>query len=126
MLDIYLHEHIDTLRNNIRKKALIQYFSPFTSVSLTRMAEAFHTNVGDLEAELATLILSKEILARIDSQNKILYARQVDQRGSTFQRALAVGHDYERHAKMALLRVNLVRANFVIRSDKKEDNPTAV
>lgn len=35
------------------------------------MAEAFNTNVGDLENELMQLILDGQINARIDSHNKV-------------------------------------------------------
>lgn len=44
-----------------------------------------------LEKELAELIQSKQIQARIDSHNKVLYARHADQRKATFQSALRTG-----------------------------------
>lgn len=71
-LDIHLHDHIETLYQKIRNKALIQYFSPFISVDLTAMATAFNTTVAPLEKELARLIMDGSISARIDSHNKVL------------------------------------------------------
>lgn len=44
-----------------------------------------------LEKELAELIQSEQIQARIDSHNKVLYARHADQRNATFQSALRTG-----------------------------------
>lgn len=44
-----------------------------------------------LEKELAELIQSDQIQARIDSHNKVLYARHADQRKATFQAALRTG-----------------------------------
>ena len=38
LLDIHLREHVSTLYEDIRSKALIQYFSPFVSVDMRRMA----------------------------------------------------------------------------------------
>ena len=38
---------------------------------MSRMAEAFNTDVKELEQELAKLIMAGMIPARIDSQNKV-------------------------------------------------------
>jgi hypothetical protein len=44
-----------------------------------------------LERELAELVASGQVAARIDSAAKVLTARLADTRTATFQRALAVG-----------------------------------
>lgn len=49
----------------------IQYFSPYLSVDLHRMAAAFNTSVLSLEGELTQLILEGQISARIDSHAKV-------------------------------------------------------
>eukprot|EP00731_Ephydatia_muelleri_P021166 Em0013g893a len=82
MLDMYLADHIATLYAQIRSKALIQYFSPYMSVDLHRMAAAFNTDVTSLENELTPLILDGQISARIDSHAKVIYAREMDQRSA--------------------------------------------
>ncbi|MCL4126832.1 UNVERIFIED_CONTAM: hypothetical protein GTU68_033585, partial [Idotea baltica] len=71
MLDMYLAPHINTLYSNIRSSALIQYFSPYMSADLEKMASAFNTTIPGLEDELMTLILNGQIQARIDSHNKV-------------------------------------------------------
>ncbi len=48
-----------------------QYFSPYLSVDLHRMASAFDTSIGQLEEELTHLILDGQISARIDSHAKV-------------------------------------------------------
>mmetsp|Transcript_37463 Transcript_37463/g.60668 ORF Transcript_37463/g.60668 Transcript_37463/m.60668 type:complete len:389 (-) Transcript_37463:225-1391(-) len=115
LLDIHLRSHVDTLYDQIRSKALVQYFSPFVSVDLSTMAEAFNTTVTNLEHEVAHLIMENQIQARIDSHNKILYARHADQRAATFQKALSTGQDYIRSTKALLLRVNLLKHNFTVK-----------
>ena len=50
---------------------ILQYFSPFSSVDLHRMAAAFNTAVPSLEDELTQLILDGQISARIDSNAKV-------------------------------------------------------
>ncbi|QQP56852.1 Uncharacterized protein FKW44_001663, partial [Caligus rogercresseyi] len=70
LLDIYLAPHVPKLYAMIRHRALIQYFSPYTSADLMKMANSFNTTVSGLENELMTLILEGQIQARIDSHNK--------------------------------------------------------
>eukprot|EP00897_Mesotaenium_endlicherianum_P009354 jgi/Mesen1/8447/ME000475S07699 len=93
-LDIHLYDHVDSLYEQIRHRALIQYTTPFISVDLRTMAEAFNTS------------------ARIDSHNKILFARHADQRNVTFQRALQTGADYLQDTQAMILRANLMRNDF--------------
>ncbi|PIA49569.1 hypothetical protein AQUCO_01300395v1, partial [Aquilegia coerulea] len=119
LLDIHLHDHIETLYNQIRHKALIQYTLPFVSVDLNMMAGAFKTSVAGLEKELEALITDNQIQARIDSHNKILYARHADQRNATFQRVLKMGNDFDRDVKAMLLRANLLKHEYNVRGGRK-------
>ena len=60
--------------------------------------------------------------ARIDSHNKILYARHADQRNSTFQRVLQTGSEFDRDVKAMLLRANLIKHEFYSKQSKKLHN----
>ncbi|KAK2164227.1 hypothetical protein LSH36_67g01013 [Paralvinella palmiformis] len=75
LLDMYLAPHITTLYAQIRNRGLCQYFSPYLSADMHKMASAFNTSVLALEDELMTLILEGQINARIDSHNKALILR---------------------------------------------------
>ncbi|XP_024174813.1 COP9 signalosome complex subunit 1 [Rosa chinensis] len=119
LLDIHLHDHLETLYDQIRNKALIQYTHPFVSVDLNMMANAFKTDVAGLEKELEALITDNQVQARIDSHNKILYARHADQRNATFQRALQTGNEFDRDVKSMLLRVNLIKHEINLKQSKK-------
>lgn len=59
------------------------------------------------------------IAARIDSHNKRLVAKHSDERAATFQSTLAVGQEFQVATRALLLRVNLVRANFVVKPGNK-------
>jgi len=50
--------------------------------------------------------------ARIDSHNKILYARHADQRNATFQRVLQTGSEFDRDVRAMLLRANLIKLEY--------------
>ncbi|PIN22003.1 hypothetical protein CDL12_05303 [Handroanthus impetiginosus] len=112
LLDIHLHDHVETLYEQIRSKALIQYTLPFVSVDLHMMANAFNTSIAGLEKELEALITNDLIQARIDSHNKILYARHADQRNGTFQRVLQTGSECDREVRAMLLRANLIKHDY--------------
>lgn len=103
---------------------MAQYFSPFVSVDMTLMASAFNTPVEALEKELAQLIMDGKIASRIDSQNKVLYARTADQRTATFSKTLGLGADYLRETRALLLRINLMRADFVVKGSSEAHGPS--
>ena len=98
LIDIYLARHVKYLYTQIRNRALcqvsqdyyiskydrlhigvvlstrlcsLQYFSPYVSADMNKMAVAFNTTVSSLENELMQLILDGQINARIDSHNKV-------------------------------------------------------
>lgn len=109
LLDIYLAPHINNLYTQIRNRALIQYFSPYLSADMRKMATAFNRTVNALEDELMQLILDGQIQARIDSHNKILFAKDVDQRSTTFEKSLQMGKVYQRRTRMLILRAAVLR-----------------
>ncbi|CAJ0916573.1 5705_t:CDS:10 [Entrophospora sp. SA101] len=117
LLDIHLHYHVETLYDEIRKKALVQYFSPFLTIDMNKMAKSFVTNVTRLEKELAKLITENKIQARIDSHKKILCAKQQDQRSGIFYKSLKMGKEFEESTNAMLLRMNLLKANLVIQTN---------
>jgi COP9 signalosome complex subunit 1 len=75
LLDMYIAPHVNALYTQIRNRALIQYFSPYLSADMRKMAAAFNTTVLALEDELMQLILDGQIQARIDSHNKVLFVK---------------------------------------------------
>ncbi|XVE77068.1 hypothetical protein DITRI_Ditri13aG0031900 [Diplodiscus trichospermus] len=118
MLDMHLH-HVETLYDQIRNKALAQYTHPFLSVDMRMMADAFKTSIAVLEKEREALITDNQIQARIDSHNKILYARHADERNATFQRVLQTGNEFDRDVRAMLLRANLLKHDYYLRASSK-------
>ncbi|EFJ45720.1 hypothetical protein VOLCADRAFT_63341 [Volvox carteri f. nagariensis] len=113
LLDMHVAEYVPQLYALIRHRALCQYVQPFSSVNLATMAVAFNTPVGDLEKQLAGLIMDGAISARIDSATKVLYASKADLRATTFSRVLSAGEAYCRDTRALLLRANLVQHDFM-------------
>ncbi|KAI4369902.1 hypothetical protein MLD38_018296 [Melastoma candidum] len=76
------------------------------------------TFIAGLEKELEALITNNQIQARIDSHNKILYARHADQRNATFQRVLQTGGEFDRDIRAMLLRANLIKHDYNAKAKK--------
>jgi len=124
LLDIFLSPHVDQLYTQIRNRSLIQYFSPYVSADLNKMAASFNTSVASLEDELTQLILDAQISARIDSRKKILYARDVDHRCSTFLKAAQTGAEYEARIKTLMLRTVVLQHQVQVKSPWRDDDAT--
>lgn len=71
LLDIHLQRHIKDLYEMIRSKSIVQYFIPFSCVTLASMAEAFATGEAELEKELVGMIGKGTLDARIDTKNRV-------------------------------------------------------
>lgn len=122
LLDMNIAPHVNTLYTKIRNRALIQYFSPYLSADMRKMATAFNRTVEALENEVMQLILDGQIQARIDSHNKILYAKETDQRSSTFERAISMGKKYQRRSRMLVLRAAILKSNIHVKVRNELNN----
>jgi COP9 signalosome complex subunit 1 len=71
LLDIHLQRHVKPLYDSIRSKSIVQYFIPFSCVTLSSMAEAFTTEERQLESELVGMIGAGSLDARIDTKNRV-------------------------------------------------------
>ncbi|XP_022650923.1 COP9 signalosome complex subunit 1-like isoform X2 [Varroa jacobsoni] len=109
LLDIYLAPHVISLYAQIRNRAWIQYFSPYLTADMNMMAVAFNTTVQQVEEEMMQLVLDNQIQARIDSHNKVIYAKDVDPRASTFEKCLQIGDEFEKKTKALMLRAALIK-----------------
>ncbi|XP_023025772.2 COP9 signalosome subunit 1b [Leptinotarsa decemlineata] len=120
LLDMYIAPHVNTLYTQIRNRALIQYFSPYLSADMHKMASAFNRSVSALEDELMQLILDGQIQARIDSHNKIIFAKDVDQRSTTFEKSLLMGQEYQRRTRMLILRAAVLKNKIQVKSPQRD------
>lgn len=123
LLDMYLAPHVERLYRDIRNKAIVQYFEPYSTASMHKMAEAFNTTVIELEKEIIALIYDGHIKARIDSHNKILYAKNTDSRTLTFERAIKMGKIWQRQTQALITRTAILNAGLSVVSPTVNDRP---
>jgi COP9 signalosome complex subunit 1 len=70
-LDIHLQRHIDDIYHLVRSKSIVQYFIPFSCVTLDSLNAAFMAPGKTIDKELAMMIQRKDLDARIDTQNRV-------------------------------------------------------
>lgn len=119
-LDHLLARNFDDLYEKIVSKAMVQYFRPYARADMKQMAKAFNMSLADLEAKVSQLIISKKIGARIDSQNKVMIAKQADERTLTFDKVLANGEAFITDVTTAMLRLSLREASLSLQPSSKE------
>lgn len=124
LLDINLKPSVVEIYKIINEKALIQYFSPFQTVDMNKMAKSFNMTVPELQEKLVKLIESNNIKARIDSHNKILYAKRADQRNNLFRKTLKLGKENKQIIEDLLLRMKMEEKNLIInKKNEKSKEP---
>ncbi|KAF9452084.1 PCI-domain-containing protein [Macrolepiota fuliginosa MF-IS2] len=117
-IDIHLSQHVHGLTSLIKNNAVVLYFQPFASIKLDRMSQAFGWTVDMVEEHIVNLIQSGEIHGRVDSQNKILYAKKTDYRGDLFARTIQAGNDILSANRKVLLRMRLQQADLIVKAPK--------
>lgn len=109
LLDVHLHGQVPELCQLIRSRVIVQYFSPFLSVSLHTMASAFGTDVNSMQAEVAKLVGKGQLDAKIDSHKKVLYARKANQRKQAYEHTMRVSQQFLDSTQALVLRMNMLK-----------------
>ena len=72
LLDIYLQKHVHAIYSRIRSKCIVQYFVPFSCVTLESLDAAFASSEGEtIVPELVEMIREGSLKARIDGKDKV-------------------------------------------------------
>lgn len=71
LLDIYLQKHIEEIYHMVRSKSIVQYFIPFSCVTLDSLNQAFAPPGKTIDKELVTMIQSQELNARINTIDRV-------------------------------------------------------
>jgi len=121
LLDIYLQKHVDDLYTMIRSKSIVQYFIPFSCVTLDSLNSAFAAPGKTIDKELSKMIDRKELVARIDTQNKLLTSVPSAPRSALQSDALKTAKEYEREARRRIQQMNIVAADLEIKGTKNRN-----
>ncbi|KAF2641691.1 COP9 signalosome-like protein complex subunit 1 [Massarina eburnea CBS 473.64] len=123
LLDVYLSKVLGTIYGRIRTKSIVQYFIPFSCVTLDEMASKFQLT-GDyptIEDELESMINDGTLNARIDLVDRLLISPPTNPRYQVHADALAMAEKYDHTLRLRLTRLNMIAAGMEIRQEKKSN-----
>ncbi|KAG9518032.1 hypothetical protein E4T50_13658 [Aureobasidium sp. EXF-12298] len=131
LLDIFLGPHVNMLYQLIRSKSIVQYFVPFSQVTLSALTEAFPRPGGTpqmMEAELVDMIQRGILNARIDTVDQLLIAPPKDSRADAHRGVIETADEIEHLLRLKLHKINMVQAGLEIqapKTSKGSKNPVA-
>jgi len=120
LLDVYLSKVLAIIYSRIRTKSIVQYFIPFSCVTLDEMATKFQLTgeYSSIEEELEDMINSKVLDARIDLVDRLLISPPTNPRHNVHSEALEMAERYDHTLRLRLTRLNLLSAGLEIRQEK--------
>ncbi|KXH38396.1 26S proteasome subunit RPN7 [Colletotrichum nymphaeae SA-01] len=119
LLDIYLQKHVPTLYSQIRSKCIVQYFIPFSCVTLSSLEDAFAVPGKPLIDELVAMIRGGVLQARINTIDKTLVAVSPNPRATLQRMVLDTIDAYERDATERIRRMSIIAADMEVKTMRK-------
>jgi len=122
LLDVYVSKVLATIYSRIRTKSIVQYFIPFSCVTLEEMATKFQLTgeYASIEDELEDMINTGILDARIDLVDRLLISPPTNPRYTVHSDALAMAEKYDHTLRLRLTRLNLLSAGLDVRADKSQ------
>jgi COP9 signalosome complex subunit 1 len=121
LLDVYLSKVLNTMYSKIRTKSIVQYFIPFSCVTLDEMASKFPTTDYRIEDELERMINDGTLDARIDLVDRLLISPPTNPRHNVHAEALAMAESYDHTLRLRLTRLNMLAGGMEIKQDKGQN-----
>jgi COP9 signalosome complex subunit 1 len=118
LLDVYLSKVLNTIYGRIRTKIIVQYFIPFSCVTLDEMASKFPASGYRIEDELEAMINDGTLEARIDLVDRLLISPPTNPRYDVHAAALAMAENYDHTLRLRLTRLNMLAAGMEVKQDK--------
>ena len=122
LLDLHLQRHVPRLYASIRTKSIVQYFAPFSRVTLDSMAKNFAKGNPrkPIEDELVPLISDGTLKAKIDLEHRVLIADEVDLRAEVHREALESVKRFKKQAHLKLMRMEFLNAGMEIKAAPRQ------
>lgn len=131
LLDLHLSSHVSELLQTIRSKSIIQYFRPFSRVTLSSLSSIFpitqHSSFPSIEEELAHMIQSRQLPSdtRIDLEKGALLSRPEQKREEAHLLALETARAMTRESHLRLVRLAMLSAGLEVKGDNVMQIPGA-
>ncbi|CAG8960484.1 hypothetical protein HYFRA_00008203 [Hymenoscyphus fraxineus] len=114
LLDYYMNSHIDSIYQMVRVKCIVNYFIPFSKVTLASLNEAFAAPGKTMNQELLGMIKCGELDARINLVDGLLEARKTNPRQETFREALDLAEEFQKESRRRIFHMSIKMANLEV------------
>ncbi|BEI80381.1 hypothetical protein CcaverHIS002_0109100 [Cutaneotrichosporon cavernicola] len=114
LLNPFIAPHTPVLLQNIRQRAVVQYVTPFSSVRISQMAEAFETDEDSMVYEVCQLAEDGAISARVDLVDRVFNIKEADPRAEAFRSALEGGYKITAATQANVFRMRLKEAGVTV------------
>lgn len=121
LLDVHLQRHVQPLYGMIRRKSIVAHCAPYRQISIGALATAFGASEIAMEAELGSMIKSKDLDARLDLVDMLLVSPDEDGRSAAHARALKMADEHERTLRLRLFKISMLQHGFDIKAPPKKD-----
>ncbi|EUC43498.1 hypothetical protein COCMIDRAFT_7059 [Bipolaris oryzae ATCC 44560] len=127
LLDVYLSKILNTIYSRIRNKSIVQYFIPFSCVTLDEMTSKFPAAEGrTIEEDLEEMIKNRQLDARIDLVDRLLICPPRDPRHEVQEEALKMAESYDHTLRLRLTRLNMLAAGLEVQPNKTNEKSAAM
>lgn len=121
LLDVHLSKVLNQIYDSIRTKSIVQYFIPFSCVTLDEMVSKFPTSGYKIEEELERMINEGTLDARIDLVDRLLISPPTNPRHNVHAEALTMAETYDHTLRLRLTRLNMLAAGMEIKQEKGQN-----
>ncbi|KAB5558018.1 26S proteasome subunit RPN7 [Coniochaeta sp. 2T2.1] len=121
LLDIYLQKHVAKIFADIREKCIVSYMVPFSRVALAGMNAAFGSPGKPIEPELADMIRSGKLKARINKIDGIVTVVPSKPRSELQKGGLEKARSYEMEAVERIRRMSLLAADLEVKGNRRQN-----
>jgi COP9 signalosome complex subunit 1 len=127
LLDVYLSQMLEQIYTRIRRKSIVQYFIPFSCVTLDEMASKFPTPEGrTISDDLEDMIREGHLNARIDLVEGLLISPPTNPRHDVHADALSMAETYDHTLRLRLTRLNMQAAGMEVQQNKSNEKSSGM
>lgn len=115
VLDYFIGKSILGICEEIKNRCMVQFLKAFKRIKISDLAINFEMSEKTVEEKLAKLITDGKVDARIDAHQKIVKAREIDQKQKMHKSVLNTAIDFIDTANLILLKTSMIQEDILVR-----------
>lgn len=113
--DYFIGKSVHSIGEEIKNRCMIQFLKAFRRIKISDLAINFEMTEKTVEEKIAKLIIDGKVDARIDAHQKIVRAREIDQKHKMHKSILNTAADFIKTANLILLKTSIIQEDILVR-----------